>query len=90
MVILPPVISKEPLASIPSPEALIFSVPPEMVMVPLEEEGFPRPNLPSLPPVLPLESVQPAAFNPSSLAVSVISPPDILMVPAVTFKVSSA
>src|SRR5699024_12347322 len=63
----PPEITILPLASIPSPEDLICSVPPEMEMLPSELDDVPPgvpfipplpPNMASRPPAVPLESVR--------------------------------
>ena len=57
----------------PSPFALIKSVPPEILIEPVLEENL-SPGLPGLEVDEPLESTPPAALRPSSLATKLTFP----------------
>ncbi len=71
--IVPPLIMREPFTSTPSPPEVTEILPPEMVNVWSPD----APKASALPPKprKPLPSAPPAAFRPSSLATTVISPP---------------
>ena len=68
----PPEIYTEPVESIPSPSALIFIVPPEIVILGVSSVSV-KLSLPIGPPK-PLWSFPPAEFIPSSVEFMVIFP----------------